>query len=460
MTITDIIARLGISLSAMQQAAIEAITTTSSNIVLLSPTGSGKTLAYLLPLSQLVDASNDAVQAIVIVPGRELAEQSAEVLQSMKTGLRGYACHGGRPAMDEHRDMRRLKPQIVFATPGRLNDHLDKLNIEPDAVRFVVIDEFDKCLDMGFADEMSRAVGRMPAQARRIFISATDVGEERVERKEEREMWQVDRESNLSPLSSVLSPLETAGFLRLDYRKQDDGKVQVQIVRSPDKDKLPTLSALLRSLGNGSSIVFLNYRDSVERTASFLTGEGFTVSAYHGGLNQEQREEAVYRFANGSATVLVSTDLGSRGLDIPNVANIIHYHLPETPDNYTHRIGRTARWDKTGRTLFLLGPDEQLPPYVTPTDADYVIPADVPAPPQPVMATLYIGRGRKEKISKGDIVGFLCKTGGLRGTDIGRIDVYDYYSYAAIARDKLNAVLRNVAGGKIKGQRTRIEEMK
>lgn len=421
----------------MQQAASKAILSGSGNVEVLSPTGSGKTLAYLLPLAQLLDTTSDALQAVVIVPGRELAIQTAEVLASLKAGLRGYACHGGRPTMDEHRELRKVKPQIIIATPGRLNDHIDKGNIETGDVRFVVIDEFDKCLQMGFADEMNKAVNSLPRSARRIFLSATDVSTDEL-------------------VNTALSP---AGFEVVDFRQdaQQEDRVKVNIVHSPDKDKLAVLAALLRCFKGESTIVFLNYRDSVERTAAFLSDEGFTVSAYHGGLDQRQREEAIYRFANGSANVLVSTNLGSRGLDIPDVKNIVHYHLPETEEDYTHRIGRTARWDKDGNTYFILSQGETLPDYVQADTLDFTMPDDLPAPVAPRMVTLYIGKGKKDKISKGDVVGFLCKSGKLKGQEIGRIDVYDYYAYAAIERGKLKSVLRNVQGEKLKGQKTKVE---
>ncbi len=421
----------------MQQAASKAILSGSGNVEVLSPTGSGKTLAYLLPLAQLLDATSDALQAVVIVPGRELAIQTAEVLASLKAGLRGYACHGGRPTMDEHRELRKVKPQIIIATPGRLNDHIDKGNIETGDVRFVVIDEFDKCLQMGFADEMNKAVNSLPRSARRIFLSATDVSTDEL-------------------VNTALSP---AGFEVVDFRQdaQQEDRVKVNIVHSPDKDKLAVLAALLRCFKGESTIVFLNYRDSVERTTAFLSDEGFTVSAYHGGLDQRQREEAIYRFANGSANVLVSTNLGSRGLDIPDVKNIVHYHLPETEEDYTHRIGRTARWDKDGNTYFILSEGETLPDYVQAETLDFTMPDELPAPVAPRMVTLYIGKGKKDKISKGDVVGFLCKSGKLKGQEIGRIDVYDYYAYAAIERGKLKSVLRNVQGEKLKGQKTKVE---
>lgn len=434
MKIEEITARLGISPSRMQEAAAGAILGTSDNVVILSPTGSGKTLAYLLPLAETLNAQSDELQAIVVVPGRELAQQSAEVLASMKAGLRGYACYGGRLTMDEHREIRKIRPQVIFATPGRMNDHIDKDNVSTQGVRFIVIDEFDKCLAMGFRDEMAKLLSRIPHTARRIFLSATDIDE------------------------------KLGSFRRLDFRPKeaatDDGKVAINVVRSPDKDKLTTLAALLRSLGQASSIVFLNYRESVERTAGYLRGCGFTVAAYHGGLDQRQREEALYGFANGSANVLVSTDLGSRGLDMPIVDNIVHYHLPENEDAYVHRIGRSTRWEKSGSSFFLLGPGETLPPYVEGVAEDFVLPANLPEPAQPLMATIYVGRGKKNKISKGDIVGFLCKKGGLTTGDIGRIDVYEYYSLAAVRRAAVNALLRNVAGEKIKGQKTIVEEHK
>ena len=231
---------------------------------------------------------------------------------------------------------------------------------------------------------------------------------------------------------------------------------------SPEKDKLETLAQLLSELGEQSSIVFLNYRDSVERTAEFLSKRRFSVSLFHGGLDQRQREDALYRFSNGSALTLVCTDLASRGLDIPEVENIIHYHLPETQDNYIHRVGRTARWDKEGRAFFLLHESETLPEYVKEEVELFSLDASLPThrAPAPRMNTLYIGKGKKDKISKGDIVGFLCKKGGLETTEIGRIDVKDRYAYVAVKREKVQQVLRQTKGEKIKGIKTLVELVK
>jgi Superfamily II DNA and RNA helicases len=450
MNIKEITNRLRISPNEMQQTVVDTLLGSHEDTVVLSPTGSGKTLAYLLPLTQLIDTATDEVQAVVVVPGRELALQSATVLQDMACGVRACACYGGRAAMDEHRMLKKVRPHIIFATPGRLNDHLDKQNIQSEHVKYMVIDEFDKCLDMGFYQEMSALFDKLSKDIRLILLSATDAAE-------------IPDFMNSRALTS-LKGKAGMGFQKIDFslaEEQTSERVTIYEVRSMVKDKLETLSRLLRSIGGESSIVFLNHRDAVERTADYLAAQGFYVSAFHGGLDQRAREDALYKFSNGSANVFVSTDLGSRGLDIPDIQNIIHYHLPESEDGYIHRVGRTARWDKSGKTYFVLGPEEQIPAYVDATVAEYLIPDEhLPAPAAPKMATIYIGKGKKDKISKGDIVGYLCKKGGLKATDIGRIDVKDYYAYAAIDRKRLLGLLNQVKGEKIKGIRTIVEEIR
>lgn len=192
----------------------------------------------------------------------------------------------------------------------------------------------------------------------------------------------------------------------------------------------------------------------------FLKEEGFIISWFHGGLEQREREAALYRFSNGSAPILVSTDLASRGLDIPDVDNIIHYHFPETEDSYVHRVGRTARWDKEGRTFFILGPEERLPEFVSNEHEEYKIPDSLQKPAQPRMATIYIGKGKKDKISKMDIVGFLCKKGGLKSSEIGKIDIKDRFTYVAVVRTKIKEIISLTKGEKIKGIRTVVEEVR
>ena len=442
MDINRILAKLHITeLNEMQQHAAEAILGSDGDVVLLSPTGTGKTLAYLLPLIQLLDDTSKQVQALVVTPGRELALQSDTVLRNMGCGLRSTSCYGGRATMDEHKVLKEVCPHIVFGTPGRLNDHLDKDNISRYGIRYLVIDEFDKCLEMGFQTEMKKLIESLPGLRRRILLSATNAEE-------------IPNFVNLRKKGTFID------FLPDD--EQTSNRVTLYEVHSPQKDKLETLRQLLLSRGDESSIVFLNYRDSVERVDSYLRQQGFTISCFHGGLEQKERESALYKFSNGSANVLVSTDLASRGLDIPNIQNIIHYHLPESEEGYIHRVGRTARWDAQGQTFFILNSEEHIPAYVEGTVVPYdAVPyTDSLQPPLPRMSTLYIGKGKKDKISKGDIVGFLCKSGDLTAQDIGRIDVKDRYAYVAVKREKLQQVLRLTKGEKIKGIKTIIEPVK
>lgn len=434
----EILDKLGIvQLNDMQEETINAILRNDGDVVLLSPTGSGKTLAYLLPLTQMVNPNFDEVQAIIVVPGRELALQSATVLKDMGCGLRAYACYGGRAAMDEHRVLSQVRPHIIFATPGRLNDHLEKGNISASFVKFLVIDEFDKCLEMGFMEEMRRLLDALPSVRRKFLLSATDA-------------------------ESIPRFVNMGRTQQLDFlveEEQVSSRVQVYQVESPIKDKLDTLRILLLDLGTQSSIVFLNYRDSVERVALFLKEQGFTISFFHGGLEQRQREDALYKFSNGSANILVATDLASRGLDIPDIDNIIHYHLPESEQGYVHRVGRTARWEAQGRAFFITNSEESIPKYVEREIEKYIPHPVTDVIPFPRMVTLYIGKGKKDKLSKGDIVGFLCKKGGLTSAEIGKISVEERFTYVAIDRQKFPSVLSLIQGEKIKGIKTIFEEV-
>lgn len=431
MSIDAKIHKLGIeALNNMQHEAVDAVLHTGNDVVILSPTGTGKTLAYLLPLTEVM--GQEGLSAVVVVPGRELALQSCEVMKSLGCGLRAMALYGGRPTMDEHRELRKVQPHIVFGTPGRLNDHIAKGNFPVDGVRYLVIDEFDKCLEMGFMDEMTTLIASLPAVRRRILLSATES-------------------------EAIPKYVNMQRAVRIDHRASDVERIHIYKVESESKDKLSTLEQLLLDCGDESSVVFLNHRESVERTAEYLQEHGFGVSLFHGGLEQREREAALYRFANGSANILVTTDLASRGLDVPDINNVIHYHLPETQDNYIHRIGRTARWDRQGRAFFILSNGEYLPEYVTEDVADYEISHAKTTPAKPKMVTLYIGKGKKDKLSKGDIVGFLCKKGGLQGSEIGKISIMERYTYVAVSRQRVRSVLANVSGEKIKGVKTIVE---
>ena len=181
---------------------------------------------------------------------------------------------------------------------------------------------------------------------------------------------------------------------------------------------------------------------------------------FHGGMEQEDRERALYKFRNGSCHIFISTDLAARGLDIPEIKNVVHYHLPAAEDGYIHRNGRTARWDAEGKAYLILGPEETMPDFVPADIETFVFPEPLPQPELPEFLTLYIGKGKKDKINKVDIVGFLSKKGGLNREEIGRVDVKDHYAFAAISRKKARQVLALIRNEKIKGVKTLIEPAK
>ena len=407
-------------------------------MILLAPTGSGKALADLLPLVSALKKGVEGVQAVVLVPSRELALQIEQVFKAMATGFPVMSCYGGRPAMEEHRTMKGISPAVIIGTPGRMNDHLEKQNIDASTVRLLVIDEFDKCLEFGFQDEMEAVIGKLPRLRRRFLLSATDAEE--------------------IPHFTGLNRVSKLNFL--DGKEEVEERLQLYKVDSPIKDKLETLYKLICCLGNESTLVFCNHRESVDRVGKYLHSMKVYCETFHGGMEQDDRERALYKFRNGSCSVFISTDLAARGLDIPNVKHIIHYHLPLSEEGFTHRNGRTARWDAVGSAYIILHPEEQLPAYIPLEPEEFVFPETIPAPALPEYITLYIGKGKKDKINKVDIVGFLSKKGNLSREEVGRIDVKDHYAFAAISRKKVKQTLKLIQNEKIKGVKTLIEPAK
>lgn len=421
------------SLTPMQEATLHAARK-SKDVILLSPTGTGKTLAYLLPLIERLKKDDAGVQAMVIVPSRELALQIETVLKTMHLPWKAMSVYGGRAAMDEHRTMRGMQPAIIIGTPGRLNDHLGKGNIDASTVATLVIDEFDKCLELGFQGEMQQVIDKLPAVKHRYLTSATDMAE--------------------LPAFTTMHHAAKLNYLLETERRS---RVDTYIVHSESKDKLHTLYKLLCTLDGGQAIVFCNHRESVDRVGGYLREQKLFFEAYHGGMEQEVRERALYKFRCGSSNVLISTDLAARGLDIPEVRHIIHYHLPSNEEGYIHRTGRTARWNAQGCSYLIMHGEERMPDYLSEDVSDYPLPERVGRPAPPIWTTLYVGKGKKDKVNKVDIAGFLYKKGGLTREDVGPIDIHDYYAYVSVARNKVRQLLTLIANEKIKGMKTRIE---
>lgn len=457
MTIDDIrkqiLSQMGFAqLNEIQQKILSSAPT-RQNILLLAPTGSGKTIAFLSRVWWMLE--NGEKHALVIAPSRELVQQIAEVWQKMHTGIRCVACYGGHDLRTEQNRLEDLGEErsILVGTPGRLKDHIERENIAVATMDVLVIDEFDKSLELGFEDEMKAIMETLTSLKQRVFTSATHA-------------LPIAPWTGFKDYEQIES--NTVDINAKGQDQDTDGKLDVYQVKSPIPDKLETLRDLLLTIAQkdnykerGGIIVFANYREAAERIAHYLSEEGIDSALYHGGLDQEFRDKALIRFRGQSIALLVSTDLASRGLDIPEVAHVIHYHLPQSEEAWTHRNGRTARAGASGSSYIILGPNENLPEFVDTGSHGklpyYTIDKDTSKGRKMIASpnvTVYIGRGKKEKISKGDVVGFFTKNGGLQGSDLGRIDVMEHCAYVAIRREVAEAALAKVKGLKIKGEKT------
>ncbi|MCE7065451.1 DEAD/DEAH box helicase [Dyadobacter sp. CY326] len=430
--ITINLAGLGITeLNEMQQQANAAIQE-HNEVVLLAPTGSGKTLAFLLPLLSVLKPDVAHVQCIVIVPTRELALQIEQVWKKMSTGFKVTCCYGGHDMQTEIRSLVEA-PALIVGTPGRILDHIRRDSFSGRHIATLVLDEFDKSLELGFQEEMADIIRNMRNLKKKVLVSATT--------------------SKIPPFTNIKEPV-TIDFVT--NRNKSAGLTLVQVL-SDQKDKMTTLVKLISFLGAESTLIFCNQRDSVERISAVLNEEGIDCAFFHGKLEQEDRERTLIRFRNGSVLFLAATDLAARGLDIPDMKHVIHFELPMKGDEFTHRNGRTARMLAEGTAYILLSKDEKLPDYITTRPKVLDLPAKLAAPPVPDWVTIYISGGKKSKLNKMDIVGFLLQKGKLEKQDLGLIEVKDNISFAAVKREKAKAMLQLIATEKMKGKKYKIE---
>ncbi len=432
-SIKNILGNLKIdALNEMQIASIKA-NKKNSDIILLSSTGSGKTIAFLLPILELMDKSEKGTQALIIVPSRELAIQIEKVFRLMGTGFKVTSCYGGHKREIEENNLIEA-PALIIGTPGRLADHIRRQNITVNSIQTLVLDEFDKSLELGFLEEMSFIIESLQHVKKRMLTSATETVE-------------------IPSFVGLKEPV------RLNYLSGDNEEksLDIQLLFSADKDKTETLFKLICYIGNRSAIVFCNHRESVERVSNFLSGNGIVNEFYHGALEQQERDSALGKFRNGTVNVLVTTDLASRGLDIPNIRYIIHYHLPHTEEAFIHRNGRTARMDASGTAILILSGDENVPSYINAEVKEIQLPETITLPEKPKWSTLFIAAGKKNKVNKIDIMGFLSKKGQLKKEDIGLIDVKDFFSFVAIRKSKMGHLLHLIKNEKIKNKKVKIE---
>jgi len=417
------------SLNEMQQAVLDA--GMSKDMVLLSPTGSGKTLAFLLPLLTILTDEERRIQALIIAPSRELALQIETVLRSLGTGYKINCCYGGHPFRTEKKSLE-YPPTILIGTPGRIVDHIERETIRLETVHTLILDEFDKSLELGFMPEMKTIMSHLRSVRRRVLTSATEA-------------------IDIPGFVGMGSPVRLS-FLTKDSKTS---RLKVYKVMSPAKDKLETLYKLLGELGGESALIFCNLREAVERVSNYLEQMGVENEYFHGGMEQPERERALAYFRNGSASVFISTDLASRGLDIPDVKNVIHYHLPLNEEAYIHRNGRTARMGAGGTALFILNEAEASPEYLTQEPEQFFLPEQAKKPAPPEWKTLTLNRGKRDKLSKKDIVGFLYQKGGLEKEELGVVEVKESRSFVAVKRNRYASLLKRITDEKVKNMKVK-----
>ena len=427
------LSNLGIpALNAMQETALPAIQNLP-NVILLAPTGSGKTLAFLLPVLSLLKADTPGVQCLILSPTRELAVQIERVWQKMSTGFKVNTCYGGHSMQIETQNLSQ-PPALLIGTPGRIQEHINRGTFALDGIKILILDEFDKSLSLGFHEQMGEIIKALPALEKRILASATN-------------------KAHIPAFTGISNPKV------LNYYKAQDQStdgLQVMQVIAPDEEKVSTLFHLLCYLGSEPTLIFCNQRDSTEKVRDELAAMGIPSACYHGGLEQQDREKTLVQFRNGSTLFLIASDLAARGLDIPEVKNVVHFELPLKQTDFVHRNGRTARMHAEGRAYLIVQHDEPLPVYLTEAPPLLEITEDEPLPAPSPWVTLYISGGKKDKLSKMDIVGFLSKKGDLQKDDIGKIEVMDFMSFVAVRKDIAQHLLKAIHTEKMKGKKYKI----
>ena len=432
-TQADYLKNIGINaLNPMQEETI-AKAAINRDLMLLAPTGSGKTLAFLLPVIQALSQGKDEVQALIVVPSRELALQIEQVFRSLKTNYKVCCFYGGH-AMKIEESSLSTAPAVIIGTPGRLADHVSRKTFDARTIRWVVLDEFDKSLQMGFEPQLAVIFKSLTGRQNHLLTSATSL--------------------DVLPSFLPFSQPERISYLN----DTAPTRLKLKSVHTLSAEKVEALMRLVAGFNQELCLVFCNHREAVDRISALFNSYNFAHGILHGALEQIDREKNLIKFRAGAHNVLIATDLASRGLDIPEIKHIVHYQLPQQREAFVHRNGRTARMHAEGEAYFVLADDEMLPPYMDDDITEVKLTHKLVLPLPPEFVCLYISAGKKDKVSKGDIAGLLMKKGGLKADQIGLITTLDHASYAAIRRTHLQQVLAGIKNEKLKKIKVKIEE--
>lgn len=424
----EILEKLGIEkLNPMQEEARLAIHS-AAEIVVLSPTGTGKTLAFLLPIIAELDEELEEIQALIITPTRELTIQIEQVIREMGTGYKVDSAYGGR-SFSKDKIALKHRPAILVGTPGRVAAHLRRTTFPAENIRTLVLDEFDKSLEVGFEDEMCEIVEALPNIEKKVLTSAT-------------------KGVDMPDFVGLNKPIF------VDYLGQGVPKLTIKKVISPDKDKMETLFKTLCHLGNQPGIVFCNFKESIQRVSDYLSAKGISHGCFYGGLEQNDREQALIKFRNGTHQIIIATDLAARGIDVSEIKFIIHYHLPLRPEEFTHRNGRTARMHNEGTAYVLQWKNENLPDFIGDLETETLENQSVPLSSS--WQTIFISGGRKDKISKGDIAGAFFRQADLKNEELGIIELKNDCAFVAVAANRVNHVIEKLDNMRLKRKKIRV----
>ena len=414
-------------LNAMQESAYKAIIS-YAEVVLLSPTGTGKTLAFLLPIIAQLNPDLKGIQVLILVPSRELAIQIEQVVREMGSGYKANAVYGGKAGSKDQEDLKH-PPTILIGTPGRVADHIRRETIDVSEIKTLVLDEYDKSLEIGFATEMEEVIAALPNVKKKVLTSAT-------------------QKVKIPPFVGL------SNIKHLNFIKDIEIPLVLKTVVSPNEDKLETLVELLKHIGKKSGIVFCNLKDSIQKVSDYLTENKIDSVSFYGGLEQIDRERALIKFRNGTSSLLIATDLAARGIDVPEMDFIIHYKLPARPDEFVHRNGRTARMNSEGTAYILKWENEELPVFIK--GAEVLKLKDTKEDLTNEWDTLYISAGRKDKISKGDIAGLFLKQGNLTMDELGMIELKQECTYVSVPRSKSKKLIFLLNNSRLKKVKVRI----
>lgn len=418
------------------------------DVIAQGQTGSGKTAAFGLGLLQKLNVKRFRIQSLVLCPTRELADQVAKEIRRLGRGIHNIkvlTLCGGSPMGPQIGSLEH-GAHIIVGTPGRIEDHLRKERLKLDEVSTLVLDEADRMLEMGFQESLDNIISQTPSDRQTLLFSATFP----------KKIEAISKNIMKSPIAVTVASTH------------DGNSIEQHFFNIKNTDRTDALIILLQKYQVESTIVFCNTKAETQRVADTLREAGYSALALHGDLEQKERDQTLARFANKSTSIVVATDVAARGIDIDSLDLVINFHLSKDNEVHTHRIGRTGRSGKRGTACTLISDKEtfklgKLEEYLGETFAQVPLPADTPSSQTahyPPMTTIQIDGGKKQKVRPGDILGALTGDKGIDGSDVGKIQIFENWSFVAVAHKASKAALKKLSEGQLKGRNFKVRRLK